>query len=104
MYESLDIEDVDNTVYRAASAARWGDNTWIAGTWHFLRNDLLHADCSYYLGSTPIIAVADASLKWIVCLLIGGTTAVAAFLVNLGVENIAGLKFYLTLAVIERSG
>jgi len=39
-----------------------------------------------------------------VCLLIGAATAVAAFLVNLGVENIAGLKFYLTLTVIERLG
>ncbi len=42
-YESLDLEDAENTVYRSDRAA-----------------------------STPLRAMAHASLKWGVCLLIGG--------------------------------
>lgn len=34
----------------------------------------------------------------------GAVTAAAAFAVNLGVENIAGFKFWVTLTVIQDSG
>jgi hypothetical protein len=36
--------------------------------------------------------------------LTGILTALAAFIVNLSVENISGLKFGLTLAIMERYG
>lgn len=45
------------------------------------------------------------ALKWVVCLLVGAFTAIIAFSVNVGVENIAGLKFWLTFSVMNgRSG
>lgn len=43
------------------------------------------------------------SVKWSLCLLLGITTAVIAFCVNVGVENIAGLKFWATLRVMSGS-
>ena len=43
------------------------------------------------------------SLKWSLCLLIGIATAVIAFSVNVGVENIAGLKFWVTLHLMRSS-
>lgn len=45
------------------------------------------------------------AMKWGVCLLVGTLTAVIAFSVNVGVENIAGFKFWLTFSVMNgRSG
>ena len=73
--ESLDYEDLDNTVFRSEQAS-----------------------------STPLTSVADSALKWTVCLFVGVVTATAAFTVNLGVENIAGFKFWAALTVMERSG
>ena len=43
-------------------------------------------------------------IKWLVLLMVGATTASAAFLVNLAVENIAGFKFWATLSVMQTSG
>jgi chloride channel 7 len=36
------------------------------------------------------------ALKWALCFLVGALTATAAFLANLGVENVAGVKFVIT--------
>ena len=36
------------------------------------------------------------ALKWALCFLVGALTAAAAFLANLGVENVAGVKFVVT--------
>mmetsp|Transcript_23545 Transcript_23545/g.51672 ORF Transcript_23545/g.51672 Transcript_23545/m.51672 type:complete len:861 (+) Transcript_23545:337-2919(+) len=74
-YESLDYEEVENTVYRADKAA-----------------------------GTTLDSLSYSSLKWIICFLIGVTTALAAFTVNLSVENISGFKFWATFAVVEQSG
>ncbi|GAX72881.1 hypothetical protein CEUSTIGMA_g336.t1 [Chlamydomonas eustigma] len=74
-FESLDYEDVENTVYRSDVAAL-----------------------------TPWGSVKYSTIKWFICLMIGAITAGAAFAVNFGVENIAGFKFWATLTTMEHAG
>ncbi|GBF93681.1 hypothetical protein Rsub_06784 [Raphidocelis subcapitata] len=70
-YESLDYEVVENTVYRAETAAR------------------SHLD-----------RIQRSAAKWSMCALLGIITAAASFAVNYGVENLAALKFRATLALL----
>eukprot|EP00210_Caulerpa_lentillifera_P000903 g874.t1 len=42
-----------------------------------------------------------SAIKWTLCLILGAATAVIAFSVNVGVENIAGFKFWATLQVMK---
>ncbi|XP_047062627.1 putative chloride channel-like protein CLC-g isoform X1 [Lolium rigidum] len=65
--ESLDYELIENDVFKQDWRAQ--------GRNHILR---------YF------------ALKWALCFLVGALTAVAAFLANLGVENVAGVKFVIT--------
>ena len=74
-FESLDYEEFENTVWRADMAAR-----------------------------TTMSSILYSSMKWGICLAIGAVTAIAAFVVNLGVENISGFKFWATLTILQRSG
>ena len=72
--ESLDYEIAEHSVYRAEQAKR--------PSWHKHR----------YL-----------ILKWVLALIVGVGTATTAFLINLTVENIAGLKFSWTLQAMDHS-
>eukprot|EP01025_Chloroclados_australasicus_P054300 TRINITY_DN6431_c0_g1_i5.p2 TRINITY_DN6431_c0_g1~~TRINITY_DN6431_c0_g1_i5.p2 ORF type:complete len:402 (-),score=33.35 TRINITY_DN6431_c0_g1_i5:272-1477(-) len=72
--ESLDFEVCENIVYRADQASK-----------NMLQN-LYHS-----------------SLKWMICFILGVLTAFTAFAVNMGVENIAGIKFWLTLSAMNSS-
>uniref|UniRef100_A0ACD5UGE3 Uncharacterized protein n=1 Tax=Avena sativa TaxID=4498 RepID=A0ACD5UGE3_AVESA len=65
--ESLDYELIENDVFKQDWRAR--------GRTHILR---------YF------------ALKWALCFLVGTLTAAAAFVANLGVENVAGVKFVVT--------
>ncbi|KAI5010214.1 hypothetical protein ZWY2020_012351, partial [Hordeum vulgare] len=65
--ESLDYELIENDVFKQDWRAQ--------GRGHILR----------YL-----------ALKWALCFLVGALTAAAAFVANLGVENVAGAKFVVT--------
>lgn len=42
-------------------------------------------------------------LKWVMSFIVGVMTAVVAFVINLSVENIAGLKFSWTFAAMSQS-
>ncbi|XP_024361602.1 chloride channel protein CLC-d [Physcomitrium patens] len=72
--ESLDYEVVESVAYREDQAQR--------GIWH-------HA--SY------------VTLKWTFALLIGIGTGLAAFFINIAVENFSGWKFAATFAVMKHS-
>ncbi|KAG2444895.1 hypothetical protein HXX76_001631 [Chlamydomonas incerta] len=72
-YESLDYEEYDDTVYRADQAA-----------------------------SSSLDSLLYSANKYLVCFAIGVVTALAAFAVNLAVENISGFKFWATLTIMER--
>ncbi|GLC67770.1 hypothetical protein PLESTF_000605500 [Pleodorina starrii] len=72
-YESLDYEEYDDTVYRADQAA-----------------------------SSSLDSLLYSANKYLVCFAIGVITALAAFAVNLSVENISGFKFWATLTIMER--
>ncbi|GMH34108.1 hypothetical protein BSKO_01942 [Bryopsis sp. KO-2023] len=48
-----------------------------------------------------MVKLLRGALKWTVCLLVGLLTAVIAFSVNVGVENIAGFKFWVTFKIME---
>ncbi|XP_044326563.1 putative chloride channel-like protein CLC-g isoform X3 [Triticum aestivum] len=65
--ESLDYELIENDVFKQDWRAQ--------GRGHILR---------YF------------ALKWALCFLVGALTAAAAFVANLGVENVAGAKFVVT--------
>ncbi|KAG2496165.1 hypothetical protein HYH03_005767 [Edaphochlamys debaryana] len=71
-YESLDYEEYDDTVYRADQAA-----------------------------SSSVDSLLYSANKYLVCFAIGVVTALAAFAVNLAVENISGFKFWATLTIME---
>ncbi|KAF8058892.1 CLC-D [Scenedesmus sp. PABB004] len=71
--ESLDYELAENTVYRTDTAAR-----------------------------THLDHITKSGAKWSMCFALGVLTAVAAFAVNLGVENLAGFKFWATLTLLDR--
>ncbi|GIL91065.1 hypothetical protein Vretimale_9495 [Volvox reticuliferus] len=71
-YESLDYEEYDDTVFRADQAA-----------------------------SSSLDSLLVSANKYLVCFAIGVITALAAFAVNLSVENISGFKFWATLTIME---
>ena len=71
-YESLDYEVCDNTVHKADEAYRGP------------------ADPMLYRG-----------IKYGICGLIGVTVAITAFGVNFGVENIAGIRFWMLFGAIQ---
>eukprot|EP00798_Chlamydomonas_sp_ICE-L_P013668 gene13668-19556_t len=73
-FKSLDYEQVENMVYRADQAA-----------------------------STTVDSIYYSTHKWVICLLIGALTALAAFGVNFFVENISGFKFWATLSLIDKN-
>ena len=72
--ESLDYEIAEHSVYRAEQAKR--------APWHKYR----------YL-----------ILKWVLALIVGLGTATTAFLINLAVENVAGLKFSWTSKAMDHT-
>ncbi|PNW88649.1 hypothetical protein CHLRE_01g038700v5 [Chlamydomonas reinhardtii] len=72
-FESLDYEEYDDTVYRADQAA-----------------------------SSSLDSLLYSANKYLVCFAVGVVTALAAFAVNLAVENISGFKFWATLTIMER--
>ena len=69
--ESLDYEIAEHSVYRATQAKR--------PTWHQYRYVVI---------------------KWVLALVVGVGTACTAFLINLAVENLAGLKFSWTIGAM----
>eukprot|EP00983_Pelagomonas_calceolata_P104499 1159035-Pelagomonas_calceolata.AAC.5 len=92
LYESLNYEDLHNTVHRAERAS-----------------------------STSMDGIAYLTSRWGICLLIGPTSApvcegkpthanapagvitgIAAFAVNVSVENISGFKFWATLSLMNK--
>ncbi|MEW5313527.1 MAG: hypothetical protein WDW38_005088 [Sanguina aurantia] len=72
-FESLDFEEVENTVYRADHAT-----------------------------SGSLDSLIYSSAKWGMCFAIGVCTAIAAFAVNIGVENISGFKFWAVLTIASQ--
>lgn len=72
-WDSLDLETVDNAVARATATA-----------------------------DTAASAVWQSVLKWSMVFSLGILTALAAFAVNLAVENLAGFKFWVTLGLLTR--
>eukprot|EP00241_Pyramimonas_parkeae_P016914 CAMPEP_0114281078 /NCGR_PEP_ID=MMETSP0059-20121206/2786_1 /TAXON_ID=36894 /ORGANISM="Pyramimonas parkeae, Strain CCMP726" /LENGTH=755 /DNA_ID=CAMNT_0001401535 /DNA_START=189 /DNA_END=2456 /DNA_ORIENTATION=- len=72
--ESLDYETCENEIYNAHQAKRT--------QWH----SLIHT-----------------TVKWTLCLLTGVLVSLTAFGVNMGVENIAAVKFSYTFALMEDS-
>ncbi|KAH0450334.1 hypothetical protein IEQ34_021026 [Dendrobium chrysotoxum] len=72
--ESLDYEVIENYAYREAQAKRSKLFNW------------------YY-----------AMLKWLIALLIGVGTALAAVFINLAVENFSGWKYAVTFSIIQHS-
>mmetsp|Transcript_13825 Transcript_13825/g.37368 ORF Transcript_13825/g.37368 Transcript_13825/m.37368 type:complete len:858 (-) Transcript_13825:79-2652(-) len=73
LYESLNYEDLHNTVHRAERAS-----------------------------STSMDGIAYLTSRWGICLLIGVITGIAAFAVNVSVENISGFKFWATLSLMNK--
>eukprot|EP00898_Chlorokybus_atmophyticus_P007736 jgi/Chlat1/7964/Chrsp69S07401 len=73
-FESLDYEVAENAVFRTDQASRG-------------RLDKL----------------AYVTVKWVLALVLGLCTGLAAFVINLGVENAAGLKFAATFGVMRVS-
>jgi hypothetical protein len=71
-YESLDYEVCDNTVYKAQEANK-----------------------------RPADPLRYRATKYFICTLLGLSIAFTAFAVNIGVENIAGTKFWLTFQAVR---
>ncbi|GER25091.1 chloride channel clc [Striga asiatica] len=74
MVESLDYEVIENLAYRQEQAKRG----------------------KLYMGYSVVV-------KWILALLIGIGTALAAVCINISVENFAGWKYSLTFNIIQKS-
>ena len=72
--ESLDYDIVEDAVYRADQAKR-----------------------------IPLKKLRYAMMKWALSLIVGVGTALVAFLINLSVENIAGIKFEWTFAAMSHT-
>ena len=72
--ESLDYDIVEDAVYRADQAKR-----------------------------IPLKKLRYAMMKWALSLIVGVGTALIAFLINLSVENIAGIKFEWTFAAMSHT-
>lgn len=73
LWQSLDYEVIDNVVSRATQASE-----------------------------TPASDLKYIVAKWLLCFVLGVITALAAFTVNIAVENIAGFKFWATLSLLDR--
>ncbi|KAI5013812.1 hypothetical protein ZWY2020_047304 [Hordeum vulgare] len=79
--------------YRSDKATTWTTCSAMTSTSWLIKNDVFKQDWRAE-GWGHILRYF--ALKWALCFLVGALTATAAFVANLGVENVADTKFVVT--------